>query len=567
MTFSDLLLRIRGSVEEKITVLPAPWPRLTLFLSFSDTAHRARVVHASGDSFEEVWRQAAVLGQRQAARESLKVHWLRADWVTYAERMNCEVLRAHLRNCKRNYFRYGLAFDQAFQIAFLEQELNANAMLYGGGQISHAVINEKNFNRYASIRFKQSALDFSANSEVVVFSTHGVFCAPDLEPQLLYPSGRHAGRRILKTLDAATLQGLINRGSLYLSEQVKMNGRFYYGWHPCFDRPINTYNTLRHASTTYAMLESWEVTRNDKVFSAIERALGYLTDYLIKTRKLPNGEQASFLVDRANEIKLGGNAVCLLALTKYTELTGSARYHKLLHRLAVGIQYMQGKLTGGFVHVLHYPQLSVKETFRTIYYDGEAAFGLMRLYRLTKNARWLAVVERAFEWFIARQHWKAHDHWLSYAVNELTCYRPEQKYYQFGIRNVAGHLDFVRKRITTYPTLLELMMAAKVMLDRIGRQPEHRHLLQTIDLNKFQKALEFRAHYLLNGHFWPEYAMYFQNPKRILGSFFIRHQAFRVRIDDVEHYLSGLVAYLRELENNTPVVTAVKEHYDNEEIE
>ena len=91
-------------------------------------------------------------------------------------------------------------------------------------------------------------------------------------------------------------------------------------------------------------------------------------------------------------------------------------------------------------------------------------------------------------------------------------------------------------------------MAFEAMLHRIGTEhPQMAHVLQELDVAQFKEAMHHRAHYLLNGFFWPELAMFFRNPSSVVGSFFIRHHAFRVRIDDVEHYLSGFVAYWKML--------------------
>ncbi|RRJ24689.1 poly(glycerol-phosphate) alpha-glucosyltransferase, partial [Pseudomonas aeruginosa] len=59
----------------------------------------------------------------------------------------------------------------------------------------------------------------------------------------------------------------------------------------------------------------------------------------------------------------------------------------------------------------------------------------------------------------------------------------------------------------------------------------------------FIDTIHLRADYQRIGYFYPELAMYFKNPQRILGSFFVKDQGYRVRIDDIEHFLSGYVQY------------------------
>ncbi len=548
MIFSEQIIRIREITAQHCSPLDKPYPIVTLFFSVSDTKERAKVTHVSADNFEQAWSLGIVQLRKLLDRHKLKQGWLRVDWVTHVEALTWEVLNKRLQDTKRNYFRHGLALDSALNQAFLEQELNANAMLYVGGGATNAQLNEKNFTRYATSRYGKKALvDFSPQTPVYVLSTQGVFCDLSGGCHLLAGSGLESGRRISPPLDTHQVTQLIETSSQYLAGQVKKSGEFFYGRHPCFDRKIPTYNTLRHVSSTYAMIEAWEVTGDKMLKAAIERSIAHFTQVLIKTYTLPTGETAAYLTDLNDEIKLGGNAVCLLALVKYSEATGNRDYLALLEQLALGIVRLQDAATGRFDHVLNANDLSVKEAFRIIYYDGEAAFGLMRLYGLTQDSRWLVAVEKAFDYFIANKHWKAHDHWLSYCVNELTRYKPEEKYFRFGLQNIKDHLDFVLERITTFPTLLELMMAAEQMLVRLKDMPDMQSVLQELDIDKFYRALDYRAHYLLNGYFWPEMAMYFQNPARIVGSFFIRHHGFRVRIDDVEHYLSGLVAYRKYL--------------------
>ena len=63
------------------------------------------------------------------------------------------------------------------------------------------------------------------------------------------------------------------------------------------------------------------------------------------------------------------------------------------------------------------------------------------------------------------------------------------------------------------------------------------------DLEYFLRTIYKRADHMLCGYFYPEYAMYMANPNSILDTFMVRHDGYRVRIDDVQHNVGGYYLY------------------------
>ena len=65
------------------------------------------------------------------------------------------------------------------------------------------------------------------------------------------------------------------------------------------------------------------------------------------------------------------------------------------------------------------------------------------------------------------------------------------------------------------------------------------------DLQAFLETISTRVNRQLNGYFYPEYAMYMKNPQRILNTFMVRHDGYRIRIDDVQHNIGGFYLYFK----------------------
>lgn len=534
-----------------------------MLVSASDGYERAQVTSVQLDLDDlQSGNWSALLPALKLALKRLEkkfVHplvWCRFEWPFAVREWHWQALKQEITRYKRNYFRSGIAFvgKKFSRLMLTEMELNANACLYAGNKVAHADINQAHLQRYIKARHGSSQMPgFDDKMPVWSFSTAGVFVdisGEKVTVHALSTQPRQWGRRESSALTAASTGDLIARSTRFLGNQVGQDGRYVYGYFPCFDRRISTYNVLRHASSTYALLEGYEacveqgLLSNEQLgelYQQIVAALTGLCSLFVIYRQC-----AAYVVDVGDIIKLGANAVAILALVKYQQVMGDDRYADLADALALGILSMQ-EADGSFVHVLNAADLSIKEKTRIIYYDGEAAFALMRLYDQTRDSRWLNCVIKAFDYFIASEHEKAHDHWLAYCSNELVTHCPERKYFAFAVRNIAGYIDFIHKRVTTFPTLLELSMAFHKTLLKLEAHPDLADVLNDLDVNAFYRALHARANYLVNGFFWPEVAMYFKAPATILDGFFIRHHSFRVRIDDVEHYLSGLVAYQQML--------------------
>ena len=178
-----------------------------------------------------------------------------------------------------------------------------------------------------------------------------------------------------------------------------------------------------------------------------------------------------------------------------------------------------------------------------MYYDGEASFALCRLYSLTGEQIWLDAVCGAVDHFIEADYAQYKDHWVAYTMNEITKHITDRKdYYAFALHNAQVNLEAIYERDTTYHTYLEMLMATFEVYDRMMEQGVEAN---DFDLEMFLKTIYTRANRMLDGFFFPEYAMYMANPQRILNTFMVRHDGYRVRIDDVQHNIGGYYLYYK----------------------
>lgn len=558
-SYSDVLDKKTDMLREKLFGKAGPGAfmdfasvcgRFAAFISVSDINEQAYVFRASANSVEAAWENACAAAREFVESEDFNPVWIKADITFKGERRSlAETLKALSKGYSK-FFRKGISFDDTLESALIEAELNVCSLIdYSTGRIDLIKLN-----KYLAENDMKTLGGFPEN--VILFTCKSAFCDEKNAVYELYSEGKSCGRRKLGRFEKDTAFRVITTAAEYLAMQIGLDGKFDYGVYPAASRRIGGYNILRHASSVWSLLCSYRLTHDKFILEQAESAIGFMIRNM--TYKYPRTQNNSkndkdnnvlyLFEETTGEVKIGGNAISIIVLTEYMDILGTDKYAKIVTELGNGILELFDERDGSFFHVLKYPSLAPRDKFRTVYYDGETVFALSRLYGLTKDKRFLDAAESAANRFIEKNYEQYADHWAAYSINELTKYIPLEKYLNFGLKNAQANLEKIRTQPTTYHTFLELLCVSFELVQRIKKDNLRCSAIKSFDEKSLADVIFYRADFMLNGYCYPEYAMYFPNPESTLGAFFIRHDDYRIRIDDVQHFCSAYYSVYRNYE-------------------
>ena len=346
----------------------------------------------------------------------------------------------------------------------------------------------------------------------------------------------------------------VRRGADYLVRVMNADGRYVYMYHPLDDRDDRSYGWLRHAGTTYALFEAYGELGTPLYAEKAELALRYLKAHLHDD---PESE-GKYALDSSDEEqqKVGGAGISLVAFAKGAAVTGSRaelETMRALARVIMKAQYEDGHFRSN-ADLEHETGKKLKR--EVVYYVGEAVLGLMRLYALDPQPAYLDAARRAADWVVhvrdalVSEDNQEHDHWMSYALNDLFRATHDHEYVDFAykiaraIQKKQGTVEqapdyggtFFNGLTTPASTRLEAY-DAHMALARFAGEPVDWILGPAREVARSTMGQQFD----------PDNAYWLKNPTKAEGG--VRESLFvsNVEIDYVQHAMSAWLHLARLL--------------------
>lgn len=552
-------LDVSKSLEKKAVKLPDD--NYLAFISVDDNNSRALVVNGRGKTVERAI-SSAVENYKAYKPEEYKPVSVKLDIVSQIKPILRRNKTINLFKDKLKYNRgiEGIAFGENFHTAFLPQEITGYHMIESGKlNIKRAF---KALHNHLPTTFSQFTvpIDERIPTEGYRFKTKAYFINEDSFVEL------YRGHKMFEELTERDLETAIQlTKDNYFKNVVNNRGKFIYSFLPHVNKREKRYNILRHAGTVYSMLEIFEIMPDEKLMEEAKRAFKFLFNR-IKPLNV-NGKEVKVVVEKDAQ-KIGGNALAIIALAKYTQITNDKQYVGLMQDLAAWMREVQAE-NGEFT--VHKQRYSTGERFDFIshYYPGEAILSLVRLYQIDGNEEWLDVAEKAAHFLINIRDKDdsidtiAHDHWLLYGLNEL--YRERQKdlylKHSFFIAEAMMKRQITKKdgkrkeliggyvpksgnepRSTPVACRSEGLGAAYRLAKDHGHDEIATRMRNAIEMGiKFQLQMQLR----------PESVMYYKRKKLCLGAVQSGLKGFALRIDYTQHNISSFISFLDILKSES----------------
>jgi hypothetical protein len=280
-----------------------------------------------------------------------------------------------------------------------------------------------------------------------------------------------------------------------------------------------------------------------------------------------------FLSDAPDEEqqKSGGNGLALVALTKHAMITGSKENLETMRNLAryiVHEQYPDGHFRNN-ADVMHEDEAAHKKKLKkeVSYYAGEAVLGLIRLYAIDPQPMWLDAAKKGAEYLIFvrdvndNEDKQIHDHWLSYALNDLYRVAPNPAYPEHSFKIARAILKAMKTKETapapdyigtfydfaeTTPASTRLeAFAADMELSRYMDKP----------LDWLEGPAKEMARYMRSQQLDGQSAFFVKDVKKVKGGVRESLANSDIRIDYVQHAMSAWL-HLARIERDPAYGTA-----------
>ena len=369
----------------------------------------------------------------------------------------------------------------------------------------------------------------------------------------------------------------------YLMSSIDEDGKIRYRYRTVRDEDGRSYNLIRHAGTTYSILQVYDRTRFEPYKLASVQAMHYLFEHCDRDTRTgpflpadhPDFGESLFVVSLPKggapegDVHLGGAGLALVMIDQYVEATGDTETFREQARAMARFLVASQKEDGEFYS---FPPRRVGEPpcrdEVSPYYPGEAIYGLARLYSWDGNPLWLDTAVRAADWLIdVRDKGKgdsklANDHWLMLGLSYLYLYTEDPRYLEHSI-NICGAVDYqYRKNENAWAKYPDFQggyydpprsTPAATRGEGLGAVLETCHLAGK-DCAWIENLLMETVRHEMLSQYDPDMSFWMRNPAKAFGAFNGGLLDTDVRNDFVQHNMSSLLGAERHLLRRAGVV-------------